>query len=319
MKTFNQEFHTLNYVIKEADNILLFAHSHPDSDTIGSVFALKEYIGSLGKNVDAACLDPLPEFISELSDDVFNFPAHLDLKKYKLIIACDAVERGFEKIRNQFSDSQVVAIVDHHPYVTMRADISILDTEYSSVAEILYDFFQFNKIEVNKKMASLLLLGILADTGMFQHSNTSTKIMKVASELMKCGANLSKLSSLIFDNKKICTLKLWGKALEKAKINPKNGLISSILTLKDIEECQAGTEDVARVSQILNTVPGTKFSLILSEREGGIIKGSLRSEEGRGMDVAQIATSLGGGGHKLAAGFEIKGKIKETEEGWKIE
>jgi len=114
-------------------------------------------------------------------------------------------------------------------------------------------------------------------------------------------------------------LKLWGKALEKAHINPASGMISSVITQKDMEECRAGVEDMARVSEILNTVPGTKFSLVLSEREGGLIKGSLRSEEGRGVDVAQIAAQFGGGGHKLAAGFEIKGKIVETKEGWKIE
>jgi len=319
LKNFNQEFHTLNYVIKETDNILLFAHSHPDSDTIGSVFALQEYIQALGKTADVACLDPLPDFAKEITGQDFNFPAHLDLKKYKLIIACDAVERGFEKIKSQFVENQIIAILDHHQNVAMQADINILDSEYSSVSEILYDFFQFNKIEINKKMASLLLLGILFDTGMFQHSNTTTKIMKAASELMKKGANLAKLSNLIFANKKICTLKLWGRALEKAKINPKTGLIFSILTLKDIQECQAGTEDIAYVSQILNTVPGTKFSLVVSEREGGFVKGSLRSEEGRGIDVAQIASQFGGGGHKLAAGFEIRGKITETKDGLIIE
>ena len=77
-------------------------------------------------------------------------------------------------------------------------------------------------------------------------------------------------------------------------------------------------EDIAQVSGILNTVPGTKFAMILSEREDGIIKGSLRSEEYKGVDVSEIAHLFGGGGHKLASGFEVKGKIVETENGWEI-
>jgi len=56
----------------------------------------------------------------------------------------------------------------------------------------------------------------------------------------------------------------------------------------------------------------------LSEREDGIVKGSLRSEEYKGVDVSKIAAQFGGGGHKLASGFEVKGKIVETEEGWEI-
>ena len=165
----------------------------------------------------------------------------------------------------------------------------------------------------------MLLLGILSDTGTFQHSNTSSRVMEIASDLMKKGAPLNKIISTTFTNRNIATLKLWGRAFEKAKINPESGMIVSVITLKDLEDCEASNDDIAQVASILNTVPGTKFSLILSERPGGIVKGSLRSEEYKDTDVSKIAAQFGGGGHKLASGFEIKGKIVETENGWSIE
>jgi phosphoesterase RecJ-like protein len=161
-------------------------------------------------------------------------------------------------------------------------------------------------------------MGILSDTGSFQHSNTTPDVMKIASELMKKGAPLVKIVVSIFSNKSIYTLKLWGRAFEKAKINPENGMIVSVLTKKDIEECEANTDDIAQVAQILNTVPGTKMALVLSERPDGIIKGSLRSEENKNVDVSKIAARFGGGGHYLASGFEIRGKIIETTNGWII-
>jgi phosphoesterase RecJ-like protein len=142
--------------------------------------------------------------------------------------------------------------------------------------------------------------------------------MEIASDLLKKGASVSKIIKASFANKKLSTLKLWGRAFEKAKINPTNGLITTVLTLRDLEECNATTEDIGQVASILNTVPGTRFSLVLSEREDGIIKGSLRSEEYKGVNVSEIAHFFGGGGHKLASGFEIKGKIHETESGWEI-
>jgi bifunctional oligoribonuclease and PAP phosphatase NrnA len=135
---------------------------------------------------------------------------------------------------------------------------------------------------------------------------------------LKKGASVSKIINASFANKKISTLKLWGRAFEKAKINPISGLIATALTLKDITECNADTEDIGQVASILNTVPGTKFSLVLTEREDGLIKGSLRSEVYKGVDVSKIAHLFGGGGHKLASGFEVKGKIVETENGWEI-
>jgi len=318
MINFSQEFNTLNYVIKESSDILLFAHSHPDPDTIGSVLALREYVKSLGKNADIACLDPFPTSLKSIVPEKFELPKNLDLKKYKLIIACDSVERGFDKIADKFSSDQVIAILDHHPDITMKKDINILDADVSSVCELVYEFFAFNKIEITRKIATYLMMGILGDTGTFQHSNTTARTMEIASDLMKKGAPVAKIVQATFSNQSICTLKLWGRAFEKAKVNPSNGMIASVITQKDMEECQASSEDIAQVANILNTVPGTKFSLILSEREGGIVKGSLRSEEYKGMDVSKLAAQFGGGGHKLASGFEIRGRIVETEEGWKI-
>lgn len=318
MQNFKQEFNTLNFVIKESQNILLFAHSRPDGDTAGSVIALQEYIKRLGKNVDIACYDPFPDYLKSLSEESFINPANLNLQKYNLIIGADSVERGFNKIINSVTDNQIIAILDHHPDITLKGDITIIDAKYSSVCEIVYDFFAFNKIDINRKMATFLMLGLMSDTGSFQHSNTTSKVMEIASQLMKKGAPISKIVQTSFANKNISTLKLWGKAFEKAKINPANGMIVSVLTQKDLEECSAGTEDIAQVSGILNTVPGTKFALILSERENGIIKGSLRSEEYKGVDVSKIAAQFGGGGHKLASGFEVKGTIQETKDGWEI-
>lgn len=318
MEKFLKEFNTLNYVTKEADKILLFAHSRPDGDTVGAVSALKEYFTIIGKEVAIACFDPLPEYLSLLTKDSFSFPDKLNLREFKLIIACDSVERGFEKIKEKLQEDQVVALLDHHPDISIKGDINIIDAEYSSVCEIVFDFFSFNRIEISKKIANHLLLGIVGDTGIFQHSNTTPKIMQTASILMKKGASLSKLVEAVFVNKKISTLKLWGRAFEKAKLNPENGMITSVLTIKDLEECEASLEDINQVAGILDTVPGAKFALVLSEREGGIIKGSLRSEEYKGVDVSKIAAEFGGGGHKLASGFEVRGKVVETETGWKI-
>lgn len=318
MKAFVKEFTTLNYIISKSKKILLFAHSGPDGDTIGANLALKGYIESLGKKADIACFDRFPKYLESLFKAEFNFPDQLDFSLYDAFIACDSVERGFEKVYSRISEKQVTILIDHHPDIRLQGDVNIMDSNRSSVCEIIYRFFNFFHLKITKEMATGLMLGILGDTGNFQHANTSTEVMNIASDLMKKGAQLSKIVEAVFANKKISTLRLWGIAFEKAKINPNNGMIATVLTENDIRDCEASTEDIAQVASILNTVPGTKFSLILSQREGDKIKGSLRSEEYKGVDVSEIAHRFGGGGHKLASGFEIEGKIVETEEGWEI-
>ncbi|MCX6761558.1 MAG: bifunctional oligoribonuclease/PAP phosphatase NrnA [Candidatus Moranbacteria bacterium] len=319
MLKFAKEFHTLNYAIRGSRDILLFAHGRPDGDTVGSALALKEYLDSLGKNVDIACFDSLPDYLATLSSATFIHPDNLDLAKYKLIIATDSVERGFEKILPRISPDQVTAIIDHHPDITIQCDIMIVDSSYSSVCEMVYNFFVANEIKITREISTYLMLGIIADTGVLQHSNTTSHVLEIISELMKKGAPMAKIINATFNSKKISTLKLWGRAFERARINQENGMITSVITKADMTEFGATTEDIAQVATILNTVPGTKFSLVLSERGDGIIKGSLRSEKYKGVNVSTLAAQFGGGGHELASGFEIKGKIVETESGWKIE
>lgn len=319
MHNFFKEFNTLSYAIRGSQNILLFAHTRPDGDTVGSVLALKEYLEILGKNVDIACFDSFPDYLAPLSSATFIHPDNLDLAEYKLIIATDSVERGFEKILPKIKENQITAIIDHHPNITLKSDILIVDSTYSSVCEMIYDFFAFTNLEITQKISTFLMLGIISDTGVLQHSNTTSHVLGVISELMKKGAPMGKIINATFNSKKISTLKLWGRAFEKARINGINGMITSVLTQNDIKEFGATTEDIAQVATILNTVPGTKFALVLSERDNGIIKGSLRSEKYKGVNVSKLAAEFGGGGHELASGFEIKGKIIETEDGWRIE
>ncbi len=318
MENFTTQFNTLSYVIQKSQRLLLFAHSGPDGDTAGSVLALKEYLLSIEKHADIACLDPLPSFLESLTDYSFEVPPHLDLTSYDAVIGCDSVERGFQTIFPSLPEKTATVIIDHHPDINITADIVIIDAKCSSTCELIYEYFASQNIHISKSIATYLMIGVLSDTGNFQHANTSTRVLEISSDLMKKGASFSKIIEATFANKKLSTLKLWGIAFEKAKINPKNGLITTVLTKKDIDECNASTEDIGQVASILNTVPGTKFSLVLSERDKGVIKGSLRSEQYKGVDVSEIAHLFGGGGHKLASGFEVKGEIKETENGWEI-
>jgi phosphoesterase RecJ-like protein len=95
-------------------------------------------------------------------------------------------------------------------------------------------------------------------------------------------------------------------------------MIVSALTREDIEECQPTMDDTKHVAALLNTVPGTKFALLFAQLEENLVKGSLRSEEFKGVDVSAIARQFNGGGHRLASGFEIRGTIQETEFGWEV-
>ncbi len=319
MRYFGKEFRTLEYVIQNGERFLLVAHKRPDPDTVGANLALLWYLESLGKKATIICFDPFPESLRSLFEKgEFYHPDQIQWGDFDAIIAADSVDRGFHLLADRVTPNQVVALIDHHPDIEMSGDVVMIDAKYSSSSEIIYLFLNHIQAKITRPIATALLTGILFDTGNFQHSSVSPQVMDIASHLMKLGAPLSKISNTLFTNKQISAMKLWGKAFEKARFVPETGLLVTAVTQYDINECEATPDDIYQVASILSTVPEAKFALVLSERDKETVRGSLRASEHYGVDVSSIAHQFGGGGHKLASGFEVKGKIVENELGWSI-
>ncbi len=321
MSHFVSEFRNLKYVIRKSEHVLLFAHNRPDPDSVGATLALKEVLLNRGKKVAIACYDSYPEYLQPIigTPEAFLHPdAMTDIDAYDTVIAADSVDRGFHLFRDKVSEDHIVVIIDHHPDISVRADIKILDTESSSASELVYDFLVSAEEVITPKIATLLLMGILFDTGNFQHPSTKAKTLEAASRLIRKGAQLKKIVETIFTNRNMSTLKIWGRALLKARIVPENDMIVSALTEKDIEECQASTEEVNQAVPLLNSVSEAKFAMLLIQKDSHTIRASLRSNEEGNIDVSRIAKQFGGGGHVMASGFEIKGRLIETDFGWQI-
>ncbi|QQS61767.1 MAG: bifunctional oligoribonuclease/PAP phosphatase NrnA [Candidatus Moraniibacteriota bacterium] len=322
-KKFHKEFHTFYHILKNSKNFLLVAHSYPDFDTLGSNVALYRFLKQNNKKVTITCTQELPSEISHLYPSIYlENPENLSLHSYDVIIACDSVDRGFSTIIYPQIDitKQITVIIDHHPDITTRADVMILDQSASSACELLTKFFYSQNIEISSLMATSLLSGILGDTGNFQHTNTTKQVLKITSLLLNKGAHLKKISSGIFANKKLSTLQLWGKALENAKINKEIGVIITGITQKEITDCHAHSEEISQVANMLATVPGIHFSLVLTQYDAYTVKGSLRAEptHNNPIDLSQLAHKLGGGGHALASGFTLKGHLIQRKNDWII-
>jgi len=242
MNSFISEFRTLSYITKKSPSFLLVAHTRPDADTVGATIALATFLKEAGKEVSITCFDPFPPHLSALfleTSIMFLHPDQLDIRHYDAVIACDSVDRGFDRILPKLNRKQVTITIDHHPDVAIPSDLEMIDARYSSTCEILYTYFEKTGVEINKKMATALLTGIIFDTGNFQHACTTPRVMEIASALMKKGAPFGKIVDTIFTNKGVPALRLWGKAFERSVFNEKNSMLVTAVTKEDVEECCA--------------------------------------------------------------------------------
>ncbi len=316
MRNFTSEFQRLTSFIDESKSILLFAHSHPDMDTIGATFALSLYLEQCGKKIETICFDPFPSTLQRLLPGHFLHPEQVSFEQCDLLIACDSVDRGFDRIRPTLQGGQKTVSIDHHPHIKIKSDVNIIDTRYSSTCEILFDYFEYRQVNITKMMATALLAGIIFDTGNFQHICTTPRVMEIAGILMKKGAPLTKIVNAIFSNTGISALRLWGRAFEQSVFNTRTHTLVAAITQQDVKECQASVEDIYQVTSILSNVPEAKIAIVLSERDDNTVRASIRSMEHHHVDVSAIARQFGGGGHRLSSGFELPGKLQKTTAGW---
>lgn len=326
-QTYKTKLKKFRKILEEAETIFITTHKRPDGDALGSTLALKIYLEKLGKQVTVhygGVPENMYNFIPGYDQEYFRVPAKLP-REYDVSVICDACElrrigaeewgaaAGSCEIGSYFCGEKMVFLDHHADTVAEPSCLEITDTKKAATSEIVFDYFAENSIEFGKDIATCLLAGLFTDTGGFMHSNTNSYVMDAASELMRKGAALSLIAKRICANKTVNVLNVWGRALDRAKLNEKNRMAFSYVTQKDLEECRAKVEDLSGVTNILGAAEESAYSLLLAEEEGDKLKGSLRSEEHKNCDVSKIAKLFGGGGHRLASGFELKGKIVDKK------
>lgn len=312
------EFIKAKKLIDSANHILLTMHERMDGDDGGALLAMGLYFESQGKTVTYAVKKGVPSNLLFLpgSEKIIDDIEH---SNFDIVIICGCSEKnrcGSEKI---IQLNLPTINIDHHPDNSYFGNINIIDSAKSSVCEIVYDFFIWNNWQINKEIATCLLTGIITDTGSFMHSNTNNSTLKAAANLLRKGARTNKIIKHAYKSKDLNILKAWGKAMENLRFDKKNKLIYSVFTEKDMSEIgylpKAAFEGFV---ETINTTPDAKFAMFLKQ-DGNIIKGSLRSDPFKNIDVSRIAKLFGGGGHKLAAGFSVAGKLVKDDVGkWKI-
>ena len=211
-----------------------------------------------------------------------------------------------------------VVNVDHHNSNPRYGDLNVLFTTAPATCEVVYRFFKHNRLAVSREAATCLLAGICFDTMIFSNSATNEFAFRAASELVLCGARIQDVIRSLFQNRSVAVLQLWGIAFERIVKHSENGILSTFLTRKDIEENNVTDDETEGISNFLSLVSEEHSVFVLRETMEGGVKVSMRSDR---YDLSQIAKGLGGGGHKKAAGFTIPNAcLKENGRGgWRIE
>jgi phosphoesterase RecJ-like protein len=306
----------INREIINATDVLIVMHQNPDGDTLGTSMAMFEYINTLkNKNITVFCLTDIPKNLNFLPHiHVITQDKKVLTNKYDIAIMLDISKLDYAGAEDLLQNKpKYIVNIDHHKTNQYYGDLNMIDENASATAEVLYHFFKFNNLDLSPKQATSLLTGLITDTDNFTNLGTTTTAVMIAGELIRLGANLKNINTKTVKNKTVNSLKLWGVALSRLTKHQTMDLAHTHLTQADFKEHETDEDEADGISNFLNNLEEAKIALVLKETKDGKIKGSLRTTH-NDIDVSKIAQSLGGGGHKKAAGFTTTGTVDEILE-----
>ncbi len=296
--------------VKIAKNTAIVCHQNPDGDTLGSAFALYTALSYMGKESSVICSDTIPNKYSFMNEVKIISIFEKDI--YDLIIFVDCAE--IKLAGNLFDGIDISLLntinIDHHSTNSSYAKLNYVDSIYSSTAEIILDLIQYFEVEISKKIAKYIYIGIVTDTGQFAYSYTSKKTHENAAYLLGRGVEFSKINKLLFNTMPLSRLLLMKQMLGNLEIYDDGKIAISLLASTDFENSGSTSQDADSLVNILLSVDSVKIAVLIRQIDDNAFKASFRSSDD--VDISKVAKLLDGGGHKQAAGATIECDIKDA-------
>jgi phosphoesterase RecJ-like protein len=228
-----------------------------------------------------------------------------------VMVDLESIDR-LGSVAEHFRHHHPLMVIDHHVPYEMPGDIRIIDVTAPAACLILARLLREVGVRFTSEISTLLLAGIVTDSGSFRYRNTTPEALSMAAYLLEHGGNLNLISEEVYQRRPLASTMLLGYALEHMKLASGGQLAWTILPNSAFVSHNATDEDTEGfVNEILFT-ECVKIAAILREPKEGKVRVSIRSRAE--IDVAKVARTFGGGGHKNAAGctFEVSPEAAEA-------
>jgi len=304
--------------LKNSRSLLLATHINPDGDAIGSLVALGLALEALGKQTTLLCASPIPAVYRFLPATdritaVYEPSGDFDTA---VILDCGSFIR-VGQARPEIEKIKTVINIDHHVTNTRFGNHVLVETEACATAEILYRIIKALGVRITPGMAAAIYTGIFTDTGSFRFSNTNRAAFAICEEMVAVGMDPYRVARHVYGTYSLGRIKLLNLALDSIEVTAGGKVSIMTLTRDMLTETGTQPEDTDGMINYARRIEDVKLAVLLQEVENGgraadetpRFHVSLRSNGA--VDVAEIAAAFGGGGHKVAAGFNTESSLAD--------
>lgn len=168
------------------ENILIFGHKNPDTDTIASAIALEYLVQKTNHKSTAVSLGNVNEETA-FALDYFNLNAPSVIEKANTdnVILVDHNEE--QQSVDNIKDLNVLAVIDHHRIANFQTanPLYYRSEPVGCTCTILLKLFKEQNIEIPQNIAGMMLSAIISDTLLYKSPTCTQEDIDAAKELAK--------------------------------------------------------------------------------------------------------------------------------------
>lgn len=304
------QLHHIATLLSGATDVTLLGHLNPDADAFGSAVGLGIVLRERGAavRVSFGSPDELPESLRHLDDGLF-VPADRIPAVPKLLVVLDSssidrLGRLSDRVAATRAAGGHVIVIDHHAGNTAFGTDHLVDERAEATAALVLRLVDELGAPLTEPVARAIYAGLMTDTGSFRRATPDTHL--AAARLLATGVDPDEVARPL-DNHPFGWLGMLASVLARAELDPDGarglGLVHTTISLDDAGALRR--DDLDSVIGILRSTREAEVAAVLKQIGPDRWTGSMRAV-GR-LDVSAVARALGGGGHRLAAGFTLDG------------
>jgi len=316
LKEFNNK---LFEIIDQHDSFLLTTHENSDGDGIGAEIAFYIFLKSINKDVHIINQEKPAQMYTFLSS-TGKIKTSYDLNLVQddtviFMLDYNEISRIGDQLGYLLELPNLKIRIDHHKRPERISHcISYIDDVASSTCEmvfyILYDYLDELDENLRRDIVTALYTGIIFDTNNFVNKNVSSQTFRACAALKDMGVDTTDCYLRIFENRSTLELKLLGLTLSSIEEFDEGRLVFYYTTQQMLSKCGQSIDITEGFSKDVKPSNGRDVTVYIREVGHHLYRVSLRSSH---LDVQKVAEHFGGGGHKLASGFQTQMSLKDLK------
>ncbi|SDY52101.1 phosphoesterase RecJ domain-containing protein [Micromonospora pattaloongensis] len=304
--------------------VLLICHVNPDGDALGSMLGFALGLHRLGVRRLQATFPGPPEVplpFQGLPGLDLLVPADAAWTDPDLVLCFDAASASrLGPLADRLLTARSV-VLDHHASNTRFGAIHLVDPMAAATSVVAEQLLDRLGVPLDRQIAECFYVAVATDTGSFRFDATTPAVHEMAARLIATGLRPGDIARRVFDSRPFGAVRLYGDVLQRAELEPGaaggRGLVWTYATLDDLARHDQPAYVLEALIDSVRCAIEADVSCVLKQVAAGEWAVSLRSKGA--VDVSRVAVALGGGGHRLAAGFTGYGSAAQVVEAIRAE